>query len=261
MVRPSKTHRLQIRPSKTVVPKGVSAIAHRFWKESHTLPPAAWAQWWKTLAIGLGICALVTYGLTRLAMGWDVTWLHAWDEKWLLILSDRSPLSFPRSITWESPGNILGMLPVLCVLTALMAWFRQPLMAATAVAAHVGQFALVWIGWGMWNRDRPDLIANGIAAPDLHSFPSGHVVVSVTMYGLIFYLWFRTSRSWVERLVAIVFGITWISLIAAARITLGAHWPSDIIVGFIMGALWLATVILALENGSRVTRSARFHKE
>jgi membrane-associated phospholipid phosphatase len=261
MVRPSKTHRSQIRPSKTVVPKGVSVIAHRFWKESHALPPAAWAQWWKILAMGLGICALVTYGLTRLAMGWDVTWLHAWDEKWLLILSDRSPLSFSRSITWESPGNTIGMLPVFGVLTALTAWFRQPLIAATAVAAYIGQFSLVWIGWGMWNRDRPDLIANGIAAPGLHSFPSGHVVVSVTMYGLIFYLWFRMSRSWVERVIVIFFGIAWISLIAAASITLGAHWPSDIIVGFIIGALWLATAILALENGSRVTRNVRVHKE
>ncbi|WP_121970654.1 phosphatase PAP2 family protein [Leptolyngbya sp. BC1307] len=248
-----------VRKSKTAVPAGVKAIAHRFWHESCSLPPAAWSRWWKTLAVGLGICALLTYLMTCLAMGWENTWLQAWDEKWLLILESRSPLSFPRSITWESPGNTIGMLPIFLILTALTAWFRQPIIAATAVVTYIGQFALVWISWGMWSRDRPELIANGIAAPGLHSFPSGHVVVVTTMYGLIFYLWFRTSRNWLERLIAIAFGTVWIGLIATARITLGAHWPSDIIVGLIVGALWLATVILALEKSDRIARNAKRH--
>ncbi|MGB3292050.1 MAG: phosphatase PAP2 family protein [Phormidesmis sp.] len=242
--------------SKTVVPAGIKAIAHRFWKESHSLPPAAWSKWWKTLAIGLGICALTTYSITQLAMSWESSWLQAWDEKWLLILEKRFPLSFPRSITWESPGNTIGMLPVFLTLTALTAWFRQPIIAATAVVAYIGQFALVWISWGTWSRDRPDLIANGVAAPGLHSFPSGHVVVVTTMYGLIFYLWFRTSRNWLEKLIAIAFGTIWIGLITSSRITLGAHWPSDIIVGLIVGGLWLTTVILALEKATRAAKSA-----
>ncbi len=248
-----------VRQTKTAIPAGVSAIAHRFWQESHSLPSAAWSRWWKTLAIGLGICALVAYIITRLAMGWESAWLQAWDEKWLLILEKRSPLSFPRSITWESPGNTIGMLPVFLTLTALTAWFRQPIIAATAVVTYIGQFVLVWISWGMWSRDRPDLIANGIAAPGLHSFPSGHVVVVTTMYGLIFYLWFRTSRNWLEKLIAIAFGTLWIGLITSSRITLGAHWPSDVIASLIIGGLWLATVILALENSTRIARDAKRH--
>ncbi len=246
-----------MRQTKTAIPAGVRAIIHRFWQESRSLPPAAWSHWWKTLAVGLGICALVTYVITRLAMGWEDTWLQAWDEKWLLILEARAPLSFPRSITWESPGNTIGMLPIFLILTALTAWFRQPIIAATAVATYIGQFALVWIGWGSWSRDRPDLIADGIAAPGLHSFPSGHVVVVTTMYGLIFYLWFRTSRNWLEKLIAIAFGALWIGLITSSRITLGAHWPSDVIASLIIGTLWLTTVVLALENGTRTAKNAK----
>jgi len=244
------------RPHKTVVPAGLSAIAHRFWKDSHTLPKSAWTQWWKTLAIGLGICALIAFTMTRLAMSWESSWLQAWDEKWLLILESRSPLSFPRSITWESPGNTIGMFPIFVMLTALTAWFRQPIIAATAVVTYLGQFALVWISWGMWSRDRPELIANGIAAPGLHSFPSGHVIVSVTMYGLIFYLWYRTSRNWLERLIAIAVGLLWVGLITTSRISLGAHWPSDVAAGLTIGTLWLITVILALERATHAAKSA-----
>lgn len=232
----------------TVVPRSIRAIASRFWKESRALPPAAWTQWWKTLAVGLGICALIAYILTRFAMSWESSWLQAWDEKWLLIWKDKSPLSFSKGVTWESPGNLVGMVPIFWTLTALTAWFRQPLIAATAVVTYIGQFALVWISWGMWSRDRPDLIADGLAAPSLHSFPSGHVVVSVTMYGLIFYLWLRTSRHWLEKIVAIAFGSLWIGLIALSRLALGAHWPSDVIAGIFIGSLWLTTVITALER-------------
>lgn len=234
--------------SKTVVPSAVRAIAQRFWQESKALPPAAWTQWWKTLAVGLGICALITYAITRVAMGWEADWMQAWDEQWLLDLRDRNPLTFAKGVTWESPGNLVGMLPIFFTLTALTAWFRKPLIAATVVITYIGQFALVWISWGMWSRDRPNLIADGLAAPSLHSFPSGHVVVSMTMYGLIFYLWFRTSKNLLEKLIAIAFGTVWIGLIALARLALGAHWPSDVIAGLIIGSLWLATVIIALEK-------------
>ena len=146
------------------------------------------------------------------------------------------------------------MLPVFCTLTALTAWFRKPLITATVIATYIGQFALVWMSWGTWSRDRPTLIADGLAAPSLHSFPSGHVVVSVTMYGLIFYLWFRTSKHLLEKLVAIAFGTIWIGLIAMSRLALGAHWPSDVIAGLFIGSLWLITVIAALERSQKAAR-------
>lgn len=245
--------------SKTAVPHGVRTIAQRFWNESHSLPPSAWSKWWKTLAIGLGVCALITFLLTRLAMGWEGQWMQSWDEEALLAWREVSPLTFAKGVTWESPGNLVGMLPVFWTLIALTAWFRKPLITATAFVTYLGQFALVWISWGMWSRDRPDLIADGLAAPSLHSFPSGHVVVSMTMYGFIFYLWLRASKNWLEKLIAIAFGTVWIGLIAMSRLALGAHWPSDVIAGLFVGSLWLVTVITALERASNEAMAYR-HK-
>ncbi|MBE9061815.1 phosphatase PAP2 family protein [cf. Phormidesmis sp. LEGE 11477] len=240
--------------SKTVVPAGIAAIAQRFWKESSALPPGTWANWWKTLVIGLGVSSLIVYGLTSIAMRQVDTGLQAWDEAWLLKMRDYSPLSFSKGVTWESPGNLVGMLPVFFTFTVLTAWFRKPVVAATVVATYIGQFALVWISWGMWSRDRPDLIANGIAAPSLHSFPSGHVVVSVTMYGLLFYLWFRSSRNPIEKVVSILFAIVWIGLISLSRLALGAHWPSDVLAGWFVGLLWLTTVIVAMNRALEFTK-------
>ena len=243
--------------SKTVIPHGVRAIAHRFRQDSQSLPSAAWSKWWKTLAIGLGVCALVTYLMTRIAMGWESQWMQAWDEQALIAWRDRNPLTFSKGVTWESPGNLVGMLPVFFTLTALTAWFRKPLIAATVVVNYLGQFALVWISWGMWSRDRPNLIADGLAAPSLHSFPSGHVVVALTMYGLIFYLWLRASKNWLEKLIAVVFGAVWIGLISLSRLALGAHWPSDVVAGLFVGSIWLITVITALERSLNAANKYR----
>lgn len=93
------------------------------------------------------------------------------------ILAQALPLSFSRAITWESPGNLLGMVPVVVAFIGIMVARSQPLLAA----AYGLQFALVWIGWGYWNRDRPDMIADGVAASGLHSFPSGHAVVVIAV--------------------------------------------------------------------------------
>lgn len=244
------------RNSKTVLPHGIKMLSQKFWHESKCLPKEAWTSWWKTLLVGLGVCAAITYGLTLAAMGWEQDWLQMWDERWLLIHRDRSFLSFNKGVTWQSPGNLVGMVPVLWTLIALASWFKKPLIAATALVAYLGQFALVWISWGTWNRDRPDLIADGLAAPNLHSFPSGHVVVVVTMYGLIFHLWYRSSRSFLERLFVITFTTVWIGLIALSRLALGAHWPSDVIMGLLVGSMWLTTIIVALERAFKAARQS-----
>ncbi|PZU98083.1 MAG: phosphatidic acid phosphatase [Leptolyngbya sp.] len=212
------------------------------------MPQAVWRRWAGTLAVGLGLCALVAFALTLWVKGHVDQGLQDWDARLLPVLAESLPLSFSRSITWESPGNLLGMLPVVGGFVGVMVARSRPLLAATMMAAYGLQFALVWIGWGYWSRERPDLVAGGVAASGLHSFPSGHAVVVITVYGLLAYLWCRASGSWVERLLIILGVVFWIGMIVSSRLVLGAHWPSDVIVGTIIGVLWLTTVIVALKR-------------
>ena len=227
----------------------------KFWRDSRKVPRRAWTRWVGVLAIGLGLCAVVTFAVTIAAKANLNQGLQTWDANLLPGLADRLPLSFSRAITWESPGNLLGMLPVVGVFIGIMVARSQPLLVATMAAAYSLQFALVWIGWGYWNRGRPDLIADGVAASGLHSFPSGHVVVVITVHGLLAYLWGRTSRNRAEQLVIALVATVWIALIASSRLVLGAHWPSDVIAGILIGVLWLIVVIVALRWAERAFRS------
>jgi membrane-associated phospholipid phosphatase len=240
---------------RSLTGKATKNIIQRFSDSAKAIPPKAWQQWASILAIGLGLCALIMFIVTRWAMNADG--LQAWDKQTLLAITKHFPMSFDKGVTWQSPGNLVGMLPVVIAFAALTSWFSRPLIAATTAIAYILQFAIVWIGWGIWNRDRPDLIADGVAAPGLHSFPSGHAVVVTVVYGFLFYLWFRASHSWLERAIVILFALTWIGLISMSRLVLGAHWPSDVIAGLAIALLWLFFVILAVTRAESYIKKYR----
>ncbi|MEB3355495.1 MAG: phosphatase PAP2 family protein [Synechococcales bacterium] len=233
------------------------AIAHHFNQSARALPAAAWGIWGKTLLAGLGVSALITYGIVRLAMFWQSRGLQAWDERVLPGVADALPFSFAKAITLESPGNMIYLIPLVLALVGLAAWRSRPLIASSIAVSYLLQYALVWIGWGLWNRDRPDVIASGLAAPGLHAFPSGHATVITAVFGFLAYLWIRASRSRVERVGAIALFLGWTFITSSARLVLGAHWVSDVVAGWIVGFLWLLVVIVAFERAQAVCRSGK----
>jgi membrane-associated phospholipid phosphatase len=107
---------------------------------------------------------------------------------------------------------------------------------------------VLWAGWLLWGRARPDLVAGGIAAPGLHSFPSGHILHTVAVYGFLAYLWCRATSSWAERALVVILYLAFNLAVAVARLVLGAHWPSDTLAGALIGLVWLLVGIVALRR-------------
>ena len=70
------------------------------------------------------------------------------------------------------------------------------------------------------------------------SFPSGHVMHYTNFFGMLIYLLATNWRSGRLRNWLIASCTALIALIGPSRIYLGAHWPSDVMAGYIYGGLW-----------------------
>ena len=176
--------------------------------------------------------------------------VQAWDERVLLSL-EGGPVSIQSAILLESPGNFLYLIPVTIVATVVAARAGRSLLAITILSAYVLARPIFLLGFSLWDRPRPRLILNGLASPPFDSFPSGHVVQAVAVYGLLAYAWASRSASVIERVIITLLLVAWIGIVGVARVRLGAHWPSDVLAGVVIGAGWLVVTILALRAGER----------
>ena len=81
-----------------------------------------------------------------------------------------------------------------------------------------------------------------------NSYPSGHVLRSVLVYGLIAFVAYRLSpAAWVRRL-AIPAAALMIAAMSFDRLYLAVHWESDVVGGLLMGGLALAAAVAWLDR-------------
>ncbi|TMD43775.1 MAG: phosphatase PAP2 family protein [Chloroflexi bacterium] len=75
------------------------------------------------------------------------------------------------------------------------------------------------------------------------SFPSGHVMHYINLFGLLSYLLATNWRSGRLRNILIAICIALIAFVGPSRVYLGAHWPSDVMAGYLYGGLWFGGIM------------------
>lgn len=95
------------------------------------------------------------------------------------------------------------------------------------------------------NRPRPITEYAASIWLDKLSFPSGHATGSTVAYGLLAYFaWQLLPQPWNYIVVALL-GLL-ILLIGVSRVYLGAHFPSDVIAGWLLGGAALLIIIFVI---------------
>lgn len=81
-------------------------------------------------------------------------------------------------------------------------------------------------------RPRPDHIR--LITEHGYSFPSGHSMIAVCLYGLLIYLINKKIKNKILRIIITIFLITLIIGIGISRIYVGVHYPSDVLGGYLL---------------------------
>lgn len=148
-----------------------------------------------------------------------------------------------------------GRFPVyaaLCALCLIVASRRR----AWLVAAAIGVVGLV-ADWRTSDLVK-ELVARArppdpILAETSLAYPSGHAALSIYAYGLLAAIALRSPAPAAVRISVVILAGSWIAAIGWSRLALGAHYPSDVLGGYLFGSGWLAPAILATQSVLRTS--------
>ena len=151
-----------------------------------------------------------------------------------IISEDLTP--FIKFITWF--GSTIGIISIGIISLFLIR--NKNINISLAVCLILGT-TLNNVIKPILGRVRPDI--NPLVVENTYSFPSGHSMMSMILYGYLIYLVYNyienTKMKW---LLIVVLSIL-IICIGFSRIYLGVHYVSDVIGGFVLGIAYLVLYI------------------
>lgn len=216
------------------------------------IPP--WLRWAQRkiapLTATIGTVGLVTCLTLLLGLGWlcqEVLEHESWQFDTALLWTihywarpelDRVMLSLTR---FGDPEVV-----VVIVISSLgwLLWRRQRSTAQILVIACAGALVLNQGLKLTFNRPRP-LLWPRLITETSYSFPSGHALGAVVLYGFLAYL--LAIRFPVRAGLIYAFTAMLIFAICLSRLYLGVHYPTDILAGCTIGFLWLIVCIIMLK--------------
>jgi membrane-associated phospholipid phosphatase len=153
-------------------------------------------------------------------------------------------LSITMSIV-SYPGSSL-LQEVLIALAALIFWLvGLRLEAVFIVALSAVSAALNVLIKFVVARPRPTArLVDVFQVVNGQSFPSGHVMAYLALWGLLFsfgIILFRGTRWW--RILLLVISGLFVVLVGPSRIYLGAHWASDVLGSYLIGGVLLGITL------------------
>ena len=219
----------------TVV-RGIARIAKNFY-----------ATFGIILCAGAGVAIAGTYLFAEFAGHVSSGKTQAFDDAVLRWVADhRTPTLEPvmLEITFLGTGTVVI---ALVAVSGMFLWLSNHRYSALLLLiSTVGGILLnnlLKVGFG---RPRPQIIDWGTHVVSW-SFPSGHAMSAAVVYGTVAYLAARLQRRHLHRVITLSAAFVLIVLIAASRVYLGVHYPSDVLAGIIIGLAWAAFCMAMLE--------------
>jgi undecaprenyl-diphosphatase len=196
-----------------------------------------------------GIALIVAGGalLAFMALAWAVSagWLIDLDQTLLVAFRNAREPADPLGPAWLervfADLTSLGSFTVLGVVVLIVFGFlwldgkhHAALLVLLSAASGVVLSTLLKDGF---ERPRPELISR-LTEVSSASFPSGHAMLSATIYLMLGVLIARVQMRPGLKIYPILVAIGLVASIGVSRLYLGVHWPTDVLAGWLVGAAW-----------------------
>jgi undecaprenyl-diphosphatase len=182
----------------------------------------------------LAIALLVADGKTQ-----------ALDEQWSQAIYDLRTPVLTQIMAAASAISSTMFTGLLTAIVILFFWIKKQhktaiffgaILAISVIANNLIKYSI--------RRIRPE--TSPIEDASWYSFPSGHAMNSLVFYGVLLFLANRSIKNKKLLLVVNIAAPIFVALVGFSRVYLGAHYPTDVIAGFLAGG---AILIFGVRRG------------
>lgn len=139
-------------------------------------------------------------------------------------------------------------------------WFRGLRLEAIFQLAAWGTGGISTIFKRIMQRPRPSSLETDIRVAVANiggsSFPSGHVIIYMGVYGFLAFLANTWIRAGVIRKTAVGILASMLSLVGLSRVYLGHHWFTDVVASYLLGSTYLIALASLYRRVKRWTLRA-----
>ncbi len=202
---------------------------------------------WKKVAPflvgGLLASAAILYVLAEFHEEISETWLINIEQSTMeAIHGHTSPFLTVFMFGLTFIGSMQALIPAVSLI-ALWQLQKHHTREALLIIIAVGGSAILNVALKLYfHRQRPD-VPWALAREDAFSFPSGHSLAAITLYGILGYLLMSRIKGTLARAAVLGSLVLLVLGIGVSRIYLGVHYPSDVAAGYLSGLIWLSAVV------------------
>jgi len=192
--------------------------------------------------VGLYIVSLIAGIVEDVVRSGVMTYVDVRVSDLMTIFYHDELFSFFYAITTFGRAGFAGA-AIVC--TGIILWiYRRNALLIGLFVSTIGAATTTKVAKIFFARMRPEA---ALITEHSYSFPSGHATIAVAFYGFLTYIAIRFLRTWRWRINLLFIGTVLIGLIGFSRIYLNVHYVSDVLAGFLVGALWLTIGISIVE--------------
>ncbi|HEX6908806.1 MAG TPA: phosphatase PAP2 family protein [Longimicrobium sp.] len=200
------------------------------------------------LFTGLALVTLAAAAFAQLAEAVVEGQTEAFDNAILRFMGENgAPWLDTLVLEVTALGARMVVYMVVLIASAFLWQSRHHYSAAMLWVAVIGSGLINSVLKVSFNRARPDVFPWRTQHVGVASFPSGHAMTSIVVYGTLAFLIARLAPTRMLKRLTWGLAVFVVVIVGLSRLYLGVHYPSDVLAGFVIGGAWAVICALGME--------------